>query len=268
MDKDLKATEQYTRAANYLTVAQIFLQDNFLLERPLVPEDIKPRLLGHWGSCPGVNTAYVHLSKYIKKYGSEMMFVLGPGHAFPGLQANLFLEGSLQRFYPEATHTYEGISYICQNFSWPYGFPSHSSPSAPGAILEGGELGYSLSTSYGAVLDNPELVVACLVGDGEAETGPLAGAWAINKLVDPRTNGVVLPILHLNGYKISGPTAFGRMSDTELTDFFTGAGYIPRIVDGENHPNLDEQMDEAMDWARGKIEEARNCDADKTHIYQ
>ena len=264
MDKDLKATEQYTRAANYLTVAQIFLQDNFLLERPLVPEDIKPRLLGHWGSCPGVNTAYVHLSKYVKKYGSEMMFVLGPGHAFPGLQANLFLEGSLQRFYPQATHTYDGIAYICQNFSWPYGFPSHSSPSAPGAILEGGELGYSLSTSYGAVMDNPGLVVACLIGDGEAETGPLAGAWAINKLVDPRTNGVVLPILHLNGYKISGPTAFGRMSDAELMDFFTGAGYIPRIVDGENHPNLDEQMDDAMDWARGKIEEARNCDADKT----
>lgn len=264
MDKDLKATQQYIRASNYLTVAQIFLQDNFLLERPLKHEDIKPRLLGHWGSCPGVTTAYVHLSKYIKKYGNEMMFVLGPGHAFPALQANLYLEGSLQRFYPDATHTYEGISYICKNFSWPYGFPSHSSPSAPGVILEGGELGYSLSTSYGAVLDNPGLIIGCLVGDGEAETGPLAGAWQLNKLVDPRTNGVVLPILHLNGYKISGPTTFGRMSDTELIDFFTGQGYQPRIVDGENHPNLDEQMDDAMDWAHAEIKKAQNLDHKKT----
>lgn len=264
MDKNLKTTEQYVRAANYLTVAQIFLQDNFLLERPLKPEDIKPRLLGHWGGSPAVNTAYVHLSKYIQKYGNEMMFILGPGHAFPALQANLFLEGSLQRFYPNATHTYEGIAYISKNFSWPYGFPSHSSPSAPGVILEGGELGYSLSTAYGAVLDNPGLIVATLIGDGEAETGPLAGAWPLNKLVDPRTNGVVLPILSLNGYKISGPTVFGRMSDEELMDFFTGQGYKPRIVDGENHPNLDEQMDDAMDWAHTEIQKACNLPLDQT----
>jgi xylulose-5-phosphate/fructose-6-phosphate phosphoketolase len=242
--------EQFTRATNYLTAAQIFLQDNFLLERPLTPEDIKPRLLGHWGSGPGVNLAYVHLSKLAKKFGQEMMFVLGPGHAFPALQANLFLEGSLGEFYPKATHTYEGIEYICRNFSWPYGFPSHSNPGTPGVILEGGELGYSLSTSYGATLDNPNMIVACLVGDGEAETGPLAGAWHINKLVNPKTNGTVLPILHLNGYKISAPTVFGRMSDDELLSLFRGYGYEPRLVSGEN---LDEQMEEALDWAHHLI---------------
>lgn len=242
--------EKYRRATNYLTAAQIFLQDNFLLERPLTADDVKPRLLGHWGSGPGVNFAYSHLNKMIKKYGQEMMFVLGPGHAFPALQANLFLEGSLGEFYPAATHTYEGIEYICRNFSWPYGFPSHSNPGTPGVILEGGELGYSLSTSYGAALDNPNMIIACLVGDGEGETGPAAAAWHINKIVDPRTNGTVLPILHLNGYKISAPTVFGRMSDEELIALFTGYGYEPRIVSGDN---LDEQMESTLDWAHHTI---------------
>ena len=242
--------DKFRRASNYLSAAQIFLQDNFLLERPLTPEDIKPRLLGHWGSCPGVNMAYVHLNNMVKKYGQEMMFVLGPGHAFPALQANLFLEGTLGKFYPKAKHTYEGIEYICRNFSWPYGFPSHSNPGTPGVILEGGELGYSLSTSYGAALDNPNLIVACLVGDGEAETGPAAGAWHLNKLVDPKTNGTVLPILHLNGYKISAPTVFGRMSDDELKALFWGYGYEPRLVSGYN---LDQQMEEALDWAHQLI---------------
>lgn len=243
------AIEKYIRATDYLTVAQIFLKDNFLLDRPLMFDDIKPRLLGHWGSGPGVNLAYAHLSQLIAKHSQEMLFVLGPGHAYPSLQANLFMEGSLQRYYSEATHTYEGIGYICRNFSWPYGFPSHSSPHTPGVILEGGELGYSLSTSYGAVLDNPELIVACLVGDGEAETGPTGGAWHLNKLVDPRTNGVVLPILHLNGYKISGPTVFGRMSDKELMDLFRGYGYQPRIVDDVYEEHVHEQMDVALEWA-------------------
>jgi xylulose-5-phosphate/fructose-6-phosphate phosphoketolase len=242
--------DKFKRAANYLTTAQIFLQDNFLLERPLTPDDIKPRLLGHWGSCPGVSMAYVHLNRLIKKYGQEMMFVLGPGHAFPALQANLFLEGSLGEFYPQATQTYEGIEYICRNFSWPYGFPSHSNPGTPGVILEGGELGYSISNSYGAALDNRNLIVACLVGDGEAETGPLAASWHINKLVNPKTNGTVLPILHLNGYKISAPTVFGRMSDDELKALFWGYGYEPRLVSGDN---LDEQMEEALDWAHHLI---------------
>lgn len=250
MNKDVTDFERFRRATNYLTAAQIFLQDNFLLERPLTADDIKPRLLGHWGSGPGVNLAYVHLNSIIKKFGQEMMFVLGPGHAFPALQANLFLEGSLGEFYPKATHTYEGIEYICRNFSWPYGFPSHSNPGTPGVILEGGELGYSLSTSYGAVLDNPNMIVACLVGDGESETGPLSGAWNINKLINPKTNGTVLPILHLNGYKISAPTVPGRMSDDELMSLFRGYGYEPRIVSGDN---LDEQMEDALEWAHHLI---------------
>jgi len=257
MNNDSSAFEQYHRAANYLTVAQIFLQDNFLLERPLQQSDIKPRLLGHWGSGPGVNFAYSHLNKMIKDHNQQAMFVLGPGHAFPALQANLFMDGSLAEFYPQATPTLEGLSYICRNFSWPYGFPSHSNPGTPGVILEGGELGYSLSSSFGAVMDNPDLLVACLVGDGEAETGPLAAAWHLNKLVNPQTNGVVLPILHLNGYKISAPTVFGRMSDDELRALFLGYGYIPRIVTGDN---LHQQMSEALEWAYQRIQGIKQGD--------
>lgn len=247
--------KKFRRATNYLTAAQIFLQDNFLLERPLTFDDIKPRLLGHWGSGPGVNLLYAHLNSMIKKYGQEMMFVLGPGHAFPALQANLFIEGTLGEFYPEATQNYDGLGYICRNFSWPYGFPSHSNPGTPGVILEGGELGYSLATSYGAALDNPNMIVACLVGDGEAETGPAAASWHLNKLVDPKTNGTVLPILHLNGYKISAPTIFGRMSDDELKSLFWGYGYEPRLVSGDN---LDQQMEDALDWAHELIWSIKN----------
>lgn len=257
MNDNTTDLEKFRRATNYLNAAQIFLQDNFLLEKPLTAEHIKPRLLGHWGSGPGVNFVYSHLNKLIKKYGQEMMFVLGPGHAYPALQANLFLEGSLGEFYPKAQHTYEGISYICKQFSWPHGFPSHSNPGTPGVILEGGELGYSLSTSYGAVLDNPNMIVACLVGDGEAETGPAAAAWHLNKLVDPKTNGTVLPILHLNGYKISAPTVFGRMSDDELMSLFWGYGYEPRIVSGDN---LDEQMESTLDWAHQTIWDIKHSD--------
>jgi len=248
--------EQFRRATDYLTAAQIFLQDNFLLERPLTFDDIKPRLLGHWGSGPGINFTYAHLNKLIKKYGQEMMFVLGPGHGFPALQANLFIEGTLEKFYPEASRTYDGIGYICRNFSWPYGFPSHSNPGTPGVILEGGELGYSLSTSYGAALDNRNLIVACLIGDGEAETGPAAASWHLNKLVNPQTNGTVLPILHLNGYKISAPTIFGRMSDDELMALFWGYGYEPRIVSGDN---LDEQMESTLEWAHKTIWDIKNA---------
>lgn len=250
MNDKVGAFKKYQRAANYLTAAQIFLQDNFLLERELTFDDIKPRLLGHWGSGPGITLAYSHLSYLIKKYGQEMMFVLGPGHGFPALQANLLLEGTLSKYYSEAQPTYEGIGYLCRNFSWPYGFPSHSNPGTPGVILEGGELGYSLSTAYGAALDNRNMIVACLVGDGEAETGPAATSWHLNKLINPRTNGTVLPILHLNGYKISGPTIFGRMSDDELKSLFWGYGYQPRIVNGDN---LHQQMEEALDWAHQTI---------------
>ena len=259
MNNDITDIEKFRRATNYLTAAQIFLQDNFLLERPLTADDVKPRLLGHWGSGPGVNFIYAHLNKLVKRVGQDMMFVLGPGHAFPALQANLFLEGSLGEFYPDAKHTYQGIEYICKNFSWPYGFPSHSNPGTPGVILEGGELGYSLSTSYGAALDNRNLIVACLVGDGESETGPAAAAWHINKLVNPKTNGTVLPILHLNGYKISAPTVYGRMSDDELKALFWGYGYEPILVSGDN---LDAQMEEALRSAHEQIWNIKNSEED------
>ncbi|OGC66970.1 phosphoketolase [candidate division WWE3 bacterium RIFCSPLOWO2_02_FULL_53_10] len=233
MGKPIETIEKYVRAANYLSAAQIFLRDNFLLERKLKFEDIKPRLLGHWGTSPGINFVYANLNHLIKKHQAEFLFVLGPGHGFAGLQANLFIEGTLAKYYPKASPNAKGIEYIVKNFSWPYGFPSHSNPGAPGVILEGGELGYALSTAYGAILDNPELIAACVVGDGEAETGPTATAWHLHRFVNPATNGAVLPILHLNGYKISGPTIFGRMPNKELLALFTGYGYDPIILEGE-----------------------------------
>lgn len=241
--------KKYVRAANYLTVAQIYLQNNFLLQWELTQNDIKPRLLGHWGTCPGINFVYAHLNSLIAKHKAQMLFIVGPGHGFPAIQSNLFLEGTLSEYYPEATRDLSGISYICKNFSWPYGFPSHSNPSAPGVIVEGGELGYALSTAYGAVLDNPYLVVPCLIGDGEAETGPTATAWHLNKFIDPATNGAVLPILHLNGYKISGPTIFGRMTDEELKCLFMGYGYHPFIVEESEVSDIYESMHETLERA-------------------
>lgn len=263
-DQETSALDSYLRAANYLTAAQIFLQDNFLMKRALEFADIKPRLLGHWGSGPGVNFAYAHLSRLAKKYHQDIMFVLGPGHAFPALQANLFLEGTLGRFYPELPQNLDGLAYLCRQFSWPYGFPSHSNAGTPGVILEGGELGYALSTSYGAALDNPDLIVACLIGDGEAETGPTAGAWHLNKLLNPKTDGIVLPILHLNGYKISAPTIFGRMSNYELMSLFNGYGYHPRIVDAtqNDHPHL--LMSNALEWAYQYVQDFRSKKANPT----
>lgn len=213
---------------NYLSVAQIFLQDNFLLKRPLEFSDIKPRLLGHWGSCPGINIAYANL----KTRFPSMQFILGPGHGFPALQANLFYDGDLQEYYPDATHNLHGIEYICKNFSWPYGFPSHSSPMTPGVIAEGGELGYSLATAYGAALGRPEKFIAVLIGDGELETATALASLNLNKLLSSDGNGHVLPILHLNGYKISAPTIYGRSSERELLQLFRGFGYDPVVVDG------------------------------------
>ena len=246
--------EKYVRAANYLSAAQIYLQDNWLLDRKLTFADIKPRLLGHWGTCPGINFIYAHLNRLIKEVNSNMLFVLGPGHGFAALQANLFIEGTFSEYYPKATLNLEGLAYVIRNFSWPYGFPSHSNPGAPGVLVEGGELGYALSTAYGTVLDNPELITVCVVGDGEAETGPTATAWHLNKLVNSVGNGTVLPILHLNEYKISGPTFFGRMSDEELSALFAGYGYTVHIVDGSK---LDETMREALDVSYQQIGEIR-----------
>ncbi len=250
MNSILEKINKYVRAANYLTVTQIYLQDNFLLKRPLKAEDIKPKLFGHWGTCPGINFVYGHLNYLVKEHKQSTVFVLGPGHGMPGLQANLFLEGTLGQYYKDASLNEKGIGYISKMFAWPYGFSSHCSPETPGLILEGGELGYSLSSAYGAVLDNPDLLAAVLIGDGEAETGPIAASWHINKLVNPATSGAVLPILHLNGYKISGPTIFGRMSDIELKNLFEGYGYEPFFVGGEN---INERMFETLEKCYKKI---------------
>lgn len=250
MQNDVEKIRKYIRAANYLTVTQIYLQDNYFLERPLQASDIKPKLFGHWGTCPGINFVYGHANYLMKKHQQSAIFVLGPGHGMPGLQANLFLEGTLGKYYPDATLDEKGIGYISKMFAWPHGFSSHCSPETPGLILEGGELGYSLSSAYGAVLDNPDLLAVCLIGDGEAETGALAASWHINKLIDPAVNGAVLPILHLNGLKISGPTIFGRMSDEELQKLFEGYGYEVFFADTD-----DEKMMETMEKCYQKIKE-------------
>ncbi len=252
MHEAIANIQKYTRAANYLSVTQIYLQDNCLLERPLRSNDIKPKLFGHWGTCPGINFVYAHTNYLMKKHEQEAVFVLGPGHGMPGLQANLFIEGTLEKYYPKATQDAAGVAYISKMFSWPYGFSSHCSPETPGLILEGGELGYSLASAYGAVLDNPDLLAVCLIGDGEAETGAIAAAWHTGKLIDPATSGAVLPILHLNGSKISGPTIFGRMSDEELHNLFSGYGFEPFIVEGSND-EIDEQMFTTMETCYQRI---------------
>ena len=256
MSGTVESVKKYVRAANYLAATQVYLKDNFLLKRKLSFDDIKPRLLGHWGTCPGINFIYANLNYLIKKHRADILFVMGPGHGFAALQANLFLEGTLEKYYPEAACDEKGIGYVVKNFCWPYGFPSHSNPGAPGVILEGGELGYSLSTAYGAVLDNPDLIAACVIGDGEAETGPLAAAWHLNKLVSQKENGTVLPILHLNGYKISGPTIFGRMTNRELKALFTGYGYEPIIVEGAN---VYQKMIDALEKSYQIIRERSGC---------
>jgi xylulose-5-phosphate/fructose-6-phosphate phosphoketolase len=250
LDQDIEKIQKYVRAANYLSVAQIYLQNNALLDAPLRSENIKPKLFGHWGTCPGINFVYAHVNYLIKKHSQQTIFVLGPGHGLPALQANLFMEGTLEKYYPNATRDEAGINYVSKMFSWPYGFSSHCSPETPGLILEGGELGYSLATAYGAVLDNPDLLAVCLIGDGEAETGAIAAAWHSNKLVDPASNGAVLPVLHLNGYKISGPTLFGSMTNDELKALFTGYGYEPHFVEGNA---LDRKMIETLETCYQKI---------------
>ena len=222
--------EKRIRFCNYLSAAQIFLQDNILLNRPLSFSDIKPRLLGHWGSCPGINIAYANL----KARFPHMQFILGPGHGFPALQANLFYDGELAEVYPEATPNLHGLEYLCKQFSWPYGFPSHASPMTPGIISEGGELGYSLATAYGAALGHPEKFIVVLIGDGELETATALDSLNLNRLLNSKKNGHVLPIIHLNGYKISAPTIYARSSERELLNLFRGFGFDPILVDGTN----------------------------------
>lgn len=252
MIEDISKIQKFVRAASYLTVTQIYLQDNYLLKTPLQVKDLKKRLFGHWGTCPGINFVYANLNYFVQKHKQKTIFVLGPGHGFAALQANLFLEGTLGAYYKEATRDENGIAWISKIFSWPYGASSHSNPEAPGLILEGGELGYSLATAYGAVLDNPDLLAVCMIGDGESETGPISAAWHINKLIDPTVNGTVLPIVHVNEYKISGPTNFGRMSDKELRDLFNGYGYEPFFVKGND--TIYEQMLETLEKCYQQIQ--------------
>lgn len=249
---DTENIKKYVRAANFLSAIQIYLQDNFLLENPLSFDDIKPRLLGHWGSCPGINFVYANINALIIKHHLNALFILGPGHGFPALQANLFMEGTLGMYDKNSGRNFSGIANIAKWFSRPYGYPSHSNPAAPGVILEGGELGYSLGTAWGTVLDNPDLLSVCLVGDGEAETGPTATAWHLSKFINPQSDGVVLPILHLNGYKISGPTIFGRMKNEELTELFRGYGYEPFVVD-QSHGDIYQIMESVLETCFSRI---------------
>ncbi len=253
----LAQLHRYWQATNYLGAAQLYLRDNVLLDRPLVASDIKPRLLGHWGTQPGLNLIYAHLNRLIQDTNATVLLVVGPGHGAPAILANLFLEGTLGEFDARYEPGILGLSNLIRQFSWPYGLPSHLVPGTPGQIQEGGELGYSLSHAFGAVLDNPDLLVACVVGDGEAETGPLAAAWHANKYLNPGTSGAVLPILHANGYKLSGPTIYGRMSDRELISLFTGYGYQIRIVGGSDPMQVHTAMWQAMTWAYEEIQAIR-----------
>ena len=244
--EELRGIDVLWRAANYLSVGQIYLLDNPLLREPLRPEHIKPRLLGHWGTTPGLNFLYAHLNRVIRNHDLNMMYVIGPGHGGPALLANTWLEGSYSETYPNVSRDAEGMGRLFRQFSFPGGVPSHVAPETPGSIHEGGELGYSLSHAYGAAFDNPDLVVACVVGDGEAETGPLATSWHANKFLDPVGDGAVLPILHLNGYKIANPTVLARIPQTELDALLRGYGYAPRYVTGPEPGAGAEQMHQMM----------------------
>ena len=246
-DTELKSINRYWMATNYLSVCQIYLKSNVLLKKPLEFSDIKTKLIGHWGTAPGQNFIYAHLNRIIKKYDLDMIYISGPGHGGQAMIANSYLEEVYTNMYPDITLDEKGLNKLCKQFSYPGGVSSHVAPDVPGSINEGGELGYSLSHAYGAVLDNPNLIAACVIGDGEAETGPLAASWNINKLINPKTDGIVLPILHLNGYKIANPTIFGRMTDKEITFFFKGLGYKPYIVSGSNPRKMHEDMASAME---------------------
>lgn len=249
----LHQIDAYWRAANYLSVAQIYLLDNPLLKRPLTLPDIKHMLLGHWGTTPGQNFIYVHLNRVIKKYDLDMIYVSGPGHGGPAVVANTYLEGTYSEIYPNISQDEAGLHKLFKQFSFPGGIPSHASPECPGSIHEGGELGYSLSHSFGAVFDNPDLIVACVVGDGEAETGPLATSWHSNKFLDPITDGAVLPILHLNGYKIANPTILARIEPEELDQFLRGNGWTPYYVEGHEPALMHEAMAATLDVAVEEI---------------
>jgi xylulose-5-phosphate/fructose-6-phosphate phosphoketolase len=250
---ELSAIDAYWRAANYCSVGQIYLLDNPLLSRPLLPEHVKPRLLGHFGTTPGLNLIYAHLNRVIKARDLNMIYVIGPGHGGPGIVANSYLEGTYSEVYPHIGRDAEGLRRLFRQFSFPGGIPSHVSPETPGSIHEGGELGYSLVHAYGAAFDNPDLIVACVIGDGEAETGPLAASWHSNKFLDPVGDGAVLPILHLNGYKIANPTVLARIDDEELTHLLQGYGHRPIFVVGDEPADVHRQLAAALDEALDEI---------------
>lgn len=251
---ELDKMNAYWRAANYLSVGQIYLMDNPLLKEPLELKHVKPRLLGHWGTTPGLNMIYVHMNRLIKKHDLNAIYITGPGHGGPGLVANTYLEGTYSEYYPLITEDEGGMKALFKQFSFPGGIPSHVAPETPGSIHEGGELGYALVHAFGAAFDNPDLFVCCVIGDGEAETGPLAASWHSNKFLNPARDGAVLPILHLNGYKIAGPTVLARLTDGELTDLFNGLGYKPYFVEGEVPEKVHQAMAETLDTAYGGIQ--------------
>jgi xylulose-5-phosphate/fructose-6-phosphate phosphoketolase len=246
-EEQIQRMNAYWRAANYLSVGQIYLKDNPLLERPLTPDDIKPRLLGHWGTTSGLNFIYTHLNRLINERALDMIYVIGPGHGGPGIIAHTYLEGSYSEIYPYIEQNSDGLKRLFRQFSWPYGVPSHVAPETPGSIHEGGELGYSLLHAYGAAFDNPHLIVTCIVGDGEAETGPCATSWHSNKFLDPVKDGAVLPILHLNGYKIANPTVLARISHDELESLFRGYGYKPHFLEGDEPFDMHQRMAATLD---------------------
>jgi xylulose-5-phosphate/fructose-6-phosphate phosphoketolase len=247
----LQKINSYWRAANYLSVGQIYLYDNPLLKEPLKLSHVKPLVVGHWGTTPGQNFIYVHLNRVIKKYDLDMFYVAGPGHGGPALVANTYLEGTYSEIYPNISEDEAGLKKLFTQFSFPGGISSHVAPTTPGSIHEGGELGYSLSHAFGAAFDNPDLIVACVIGDGEAETGPLATAWQSNKLLNPVNDGAVLPILHLNGFKINNPTVLARIDHEELDSFFRGCGWSPYFVEGDDpfvmHQLMAVQMEKAIE---------------------
>ncbi|WP_430440879.1 phosphoketolase family protein [Shinella sp.] len=250
---DLALIDRYWRAANYLSVGQIYLMDNPLLREPLKAEHVKPRLLGHWGTTPGLNFIYAHLNRIIRTRDANVLYICGPGHGGPGMVASTYLEGTYSEIYPEIGEDEAGLKKLFRQFSFPGGIPSHAAPETPGSIHEGGELGYALVHAYGAAFDNPDLVAACVVGDGEAETGPLAAAWHSNKFLSPVSDGTVLPILHLNGYKIANPTVLARLPDEELAHLFTGYGYEPIFVEGHEPQAMHRDMAAALDAAFDRI---------------
>jgi len=254
---ELEAMLAYWRAANYLTAGQIYLQDNPLLRRPLVTGDIKPRLLGHWGTSPGLSLIYIQANRLIKRHDANLIYLAGPGHGGPAIVANVYLEGTYGEVYPAISQDEEGVRRLFRQFSTPGGIPSHVSVPTPGSIHEGGELGYVLVHAFGAVFDNPDLIAIAVVGDGEAETGPLAGSWKSVSFLDPTRDGAVLPVLHLNGYKIAGPTVLGRTPDDRVREQLEGHGYEVRFVEGDDPPPVFTELAAAMDWAYGRIQEIK-----------